>query len=98
MQSLHTNRYVCVKFFKIPGEGSHVIIVRLAQWADQARFRTGADSERQAAAAYNEGDGLFRIYFFILPMTCISQALQSNLSVSRSFPFTSVIGSARTWP
>jgi hypothetical protein len=27
---------------------------------------------------------------------CISHALQSNFSISRSFPFSSVIGSART--
>ena len=54
--------------------------------------------ERGPAPSYAVGDGLFKICFYILPITCISHFLQSNSSLSFSLPLTSVIGSARTWP
>ena len=64
------------------------------------QFRNGASDLRRLKVTGDptgsgEAGGLFTMCFFILPMTCVSQALPSNASVSRSLPFTNVMGRAQ---
>lgn len=56
---------------------------------DQAPLRLGkvfSSSSGLTEATMLPGSGIFRIWFFILPTTCISQGRQSNFSVSTSSP------------